>query len=122
MYRERYKIEGKHAEQKSRHGLWRARHWGLAKVHLQAIVTATLTNLKRLAKLLAPDSAWCGSSGRRREEPARPPPNRDSAQTRVDGVNSCNHAPQIQRAQQACEVGTGILHSMAFLSSSGIFS
>lgn len=44
MYRERYKIEGKHAEQKDRHGLRRARYWGLAKVHLQAIVTATVTN------------------------------------------------------------------------------
>jgi len=54
MYRERYEIEGKHAEQKDRHGLRRARYWGLAKVHLQAIVTATVTNLKRLAKLLAP--------------------------------------------------------------------
>ena len=31
-----------------------ARYWGLAKVSLQAIVTATVTNLKRLAKLLAP--------------------------------------------------------------------
>jgi len=54
MYRERYKIEGKHAEQKDRHGLRRARYWGLPKVSLQAIVTATVTNLKRLAKLLAP--------------------------------------------------------------------
>jgi len=54
MYRERYKIEGKHAEQKDRHGLRRARYWGLAKVSLQAIVTATVTNLKRLAKLLTP--------------------------------------------------------------------
>lgn len=55
MYRERYKIEGKHAEQKDRHGLRRARYWGLPKVSLQAIVTATVTNLKRLAKLLAPE-------------------------------------------------------------------
>jgi hypothetical protein len=54
MYRERFKIEGKHAEQKDRHGLRRARYWDLGKVHLQAIVTATVTNLKRLAKLLAP--------------------------------------------------------------------
>jgi hypothetical protein len=28
-------------------------YWGLAKVNLQAVVTATVTNLKRLAKLLA---------------------------------------------------------------------
>lgn len=55
MYRERYKIEAKHAEQKDRHGLRRARYWGLPKVRLQAIVTATVTNLKRLAKLLAPE-------------------------------------------------------------------
>lgn len=54
MYAERYKIEGKHGEQKGRHGLGRARYWGRAKVHLQAVVTATVTNLKRLAKLLTP--------------------------------------------------------------------
>jgi IS5 family transposase len=54
LYAERYKIEGKHGEQKGRHGLGRARYWGRAKVHLQAVVTATVTNLKRLAKLLAP--------------------------------------------------------------------
>lgn len=54
LYRERYTIEAKHAEQKDRHGLRRARYWGLPKMSLQAIVTATVTNLKRLAKLLAP--------------------------------------------------------------------
>lgn len=54
MYAERYKIEGKHGEQKGRHGLGRARYWGRAKVHLQAVVTATVTNLKRLTKLLGP--------------------------------------------------------------------
>jgi hypothetical protein len=54
LYRERYKSEAKHAEQKDRHGLRRARYWGLPKVSLQAIVTATVTNLTRLAKLLAP--------------------------------------------------------------------
>jgi transposase len=54
LCRERYTIEGKHAEQKDRHGLRQARYWGLAKVSLQAIVTATVTNLKRLVKLLAP--------------------------------------------------------------------
>lgn len=63
LYRERYKIEGKHAEQKDRHGLRRARYWGLGKVSLQAIVTATVTNLKRLAKLLAPGQRLVPQSG-----------------------------------------------------------
>jgi hypothetical protein len=63
LYRERYKIEGKHAEQKDRHGLRRARYWGLPKVSLQAIVTATVTNLKRLAKLLAPGQRLVPQAG-----------------------------------------------------------
>lgn len=63
LYRERYTIEGKHAEQKDRHGLRRARYWGLAKVSLQAIVTATVTNLKRLTKLLAPGQRLVPQSG-----------------------------------------------------------
>lgn len=54
MDAERDTIEGKHGEQKGRHGLGRARDWGQTKVHLQAVVTATVTTLKRLAKLLAP--------------------------------------------------------------------
>lgn len=63
LYRERYKIEGKHAEQKDRHGLRRARDWGLPKVSLQAIVTATVTSLKRLAKLLAPGQRLVPQAG-----------------------------------------------------------
>lgn len=63
MYAERYKIEGKHGEQKGRHGLRRARYWGLAKVSLQAVVTATVTNLKRLAKLLAPGARLISQPG-----------------------------------------------------------
>ena len=63
LYRERYTIEGKHAEQKDRHGLRRARYWGLAKVKLQALVTATGTNLKRLTKLLAPGQRLVPQAG-----------------------------------------------------------
>ena len=54
MYPERYTVEGKHAEQKHRHGLGRARYWGLAKLGVEAVVRATVTNLKALAKLLTP--------------------------------------------------------------------
>jgi len=48
----RPKIERKFAEGKNRHGLARARYWGLAKVSLQVIMVALVTNLKRLVKLI----------------------------------------------------------------------
>jgi len=45
-------IERKFAEGKNRHGLARARYWGLAKVSLQVLMVALVTNLKRLVKLI----------------------------------------------------------------------
>lgn len=54
MDRKRSKIEGKLDKHTSRKALPRACHWGLPKAILLAIVTATMTNLNRLAKLLEP--------------------------------------------------------------------
>ena len=50
--RERYKIERKFSEAKWWHGLGRCRYLGLLKYHLQAILTAMVLNLKRMAKIL----------------------------------------------------------------------
>jgi hypothetical protein len=50
--RERPKIERKFAEGKNRHGLARARYWGLAKVSIQVFMVALVSNLKRLVKLI----------------------------------------------------------------------
>lgn len=63
LYRERYKIESKHAEEKDRHGLRRARYWGLAKMHLQVIVTPAVANLKRLTKLPVPGQRLVPQAG-----------------------------------------------------------
>ena len=49
--RERPKIERKFSEGKNRHGLDKARYWGLAKVSIQSFMTAIVLNLKRLVKL-----------------------------------------------------------------------
>jgi IS5 family transposase len=49
--RERPKIERKFSEGKNRHGLDKARYWGLAKVSIQSFLTAIVLNLKRLVKL-----------------------------------------------------------------------
>jgi IS5 family transposase len=49
--RERPKIERKFSEGKNRHGLDRARYWGLAKVSIQSFMVAIVLNLKRLVKL-----------------------------------------------------------------------
>ena len=49
--RERPNIERKFAEQKKYHGLSQARHWGLAKVTIQVLITALVVNCKKLAKL-----------------------------------------------------------------------
>jgi IS5 family transposase len=49
--RERPKIERKFSEGKNRHGLAKARYWGLAKVSIQSFMTAIVLNLKRLVKL-----------------------------------------------------------------------
>ncbi len=49
--RERPKIERKFSEGKNRHGLDKARYWGLAKVIIQSFMVAIVLNLKRLVKL-----------------------------------------------------------------------
>lgn len=48
----RYKVEQKFGEAKRCHGLRRCRYLGLARYRLQAYLTATVLNLKRLVKLL----------------------------------------------------------------------
>lgn len=53
--RERPKIERKFSEGKNRHGLDKARYWGLAKVSIQSFMTAIVLNLKRLVKLTLAD-------------------------------------------------------------------
>ena len=50
--KERYKIEQKNGEAKSRHGLGRCRYLGLAKYTVQALMVAMVMNLKRMVKLL----------------------------------------------------------------------
>jgi transposase, IS5 family len=50
--KQRYKIEQKNGEAKSRHGLGKCRYVGLAKYALQAYMTATVMNLKRMVVLL----------------------------------------------------------------------
>jgi IS5 family transposase len=49
----RYRIEAKFDEQMNRHGLRRARYWGLAKVTLQVLLNALTVNAKRAMTLLA---------------------------------------------------------------------
>jgi IS5 family transposase len=49
----RYRIEAKFDEQMNRHGLRRARYWGLAKVTVQVLLNVITVNMKRAAKLLA---------------------------------------------------------------------
>ena len=46
-----WKIEGLFAEAKDNHGLARAKYRGRAKVQIQAYLTATVQNLKRLVFL-----------------------------------------------------------------------
>lgn len=50
--RERYKVERKLGEGKTRHGLGRSRYLGLARYAIQGYLTAIALNLKRLVKLL----------------------------------------------------------------------
>ena len=50
--RERYKVEQKFGEAKRCHGLRRCRYLGLARYGIQAYLTATVLNLKRLVKLI----------------------------------------------------------------------
>jgi len=49
----RGRIEAKFDEQMNRHGLRRARYWGLAKVTMQVLLNAITVNAKRAVKLLA---------------------------------------------------------------------
>lgn len=49
---ERYKVEQKFGEAKRCHGLRRCRYLGLDRYRLQAYLTATVLNLKRLVRLL----------------------------------------------------------------------
>jgi IS5 family transposase len=49
--RERPKTERKFSEGKNRHGLAKARYWGLAKVSIQSLMVAIVMNLNRLVKL-----------------------------------------------------------------------
>lgn len=53
----RYRIEAKFDEQMNRHGLRRARYWGLAKVTVQVLFNAMAVNLKRAVKLLREQAA-----------------------------------------------------------------
>ena len=47
----RGRIESKFDEQMNRHGLRRARYWGLAKMTFQALINAITVNLKRAVRL-----------------------------------------------------------------------
>ncbi len=60
--------EGYHGEAKSRHGLGRAVRRGLANMRIQAYLTATAVNLKRLAAAVAADifALWRACAARRR--------------------------------------------------------
>lgn len=53
LCRQRWRIEGKFAEQKRWHGMGRARYRGLRKVTFQALMVAWVVNVKRLVKILA---------------------------------------------------------------------
>lgn len=50
--RERYKIERKFGEMKTRHGFGRCRYVGLLRYAIQGYLTAVVVNLKRMVKLL----------------------------------------------------------------------
>lgn len=53
--RPRAKVERKFAELMRRHGLRQARYIGTAKTELQAVLTATMVNIKRISTLVATD-------------------------------------------------------------------
>jgi IS5 family transposase len=55
--RVRGRIEAKFDEQMNRHGLRRARYWGLAKVTVQVLLNVITVNLKRAAKLMGAGAA-----------------------------------------------------------------
>ncbi|HJH31362.1 MAG TPA: IS5/IS1182 family transposase, partial [Methanosarcinaceae archaeon] len=45
-------IEPKQGEMKRFHGMARAKFWGLAKLNVQAIITAITVNVKRFANVV----------------------------------------------------------------------
>jgi IS5 family transposase len=45
-------VERKFAEGNQRHGLKKARYWGLGKVSIQSFTVAIVVNLKRMVKLV----------------------------------------------------------------------
>jgi transposase len=49
--RMRAHIEPKQGEMKRFHGLERAKFWGIAKLNVQAMLTAIVVNLKRFVKM-----------------------------------------------------------------------
>jgi len=59
----RGRIESKFDEQMNRHGLRRARYWGLAKMTIQVLLNAMTVNLKRAVKLMQMQSAGPPLSG-----------------------------------------------------------
>jgi transposase len=70
-----WKMEGLFAEAKQNHGLSRARYRGRSKVQIQAYLSATVQNLKRLVAAL-----WCWLITRSLKHPQRPRPNHLSCQ------------------------------------------
>jgi transposase len=64
-----WKMEGLFAEAKQNHGLSRARYRGRSKVQIQAYLSATVQNLKRLVAAL-----WCWLITRFQRRPQRPHP------------------------------------------------
>jgi|GEM_PF-1982708 len=48
MKERKWKIEGIFAEAKKNHGLQKAKYRGISKVQLQALMTASIQNIKRL--------------------------------------------------------------------------
>lgn len=57
LKKQRHRVERKFAEGKTSHGLGKARHRGIWKVHLQNLLIYTTMNLKRIIKLLIPKTA-----------------------------------------------------------------
>jgi transposase len=70
-----WKMEGLFAEAKRNHGLSRARYRGLTKVQIQAYLSATVQNLKRLVAAL-----WCWLVMRFLKRPQRRHPNHRACQ------------------------------------------
>ena len=66
--RHRWRVEGRHGEAKTQHGLRRAARRGLWNLEIQSYLTAAVLNLKRLAALLSAFLHWMeGHRGRGRD-------------------------------------------------------